>query len=56
MAKIWANRLIDGDRWTWDDVPASRKNAVKTELRNRVADGEITADKYKEITGEDYEA
>lgn len=55
MAKIWANRLIDGDRWTWDDVPANRKNAVKVELRKRVVDGEITAERYYEITGEPYE-
>lgn len=55
MAKIWANRLIDGDRWTWYDVPVSRKNAVKVELRSRVEDGEITAERYAEITGEPYE-
>lgn len=55
MAKIWANRLIDGDRWTWDDVPANRKNAVKAELKSRVEDGEITAERYAEIVGEPYE-
>lgn len=55
MAKIWANRLIDGDRWTWSDVPASRKNAVKVELKKRVADGKISAERYTEIVGEPYE-
>lgn len=54
MAKIWANRLIDGTRWTWGDVPVGRKTAVLAELANRVADGEITAEKYEEITGESY--
>ena len=54
MAKIWANRLIDGTRWTWDDVPDARKTAVMEELRKRVADGDITAEKYEEITGEVY--
>ena len=54
MAKIWANRLIDGDRWTWADVPASRKNAVKAELKTRVINEEITAAKYEEIVGEPY--
>lgn len=54
MAKIWANRLIDGDRWTWADVPANRKNAVKTELKQRVAKAEISAERYEEIVGEPY--
>lgn len=55
MAKIWANRLIDGDRWTWADVPAIRKNAVRAELKERVVKGEITAERYAEIVGEPYE-
>ena len=54
MNKIWANRLIAGTK-TWDQVPASRKNGVLAELRNRVEDGEITADMFEEITGEVYE-
>lgn len=53
MNKIWANRLIAGTK-TWDDVPASRKAGVKEELSVRVADGEITAEQYAEITGEEY--
>ena len=55
MAKIWANRLIGGTQ-QFSDVPAFRVNAVKAELKTRVVSGEITADKYKEITGEDYTA
>jgi len=55
MNKIWANRLIAGDK-TWDEVPESRKNGVKAELKSRVASGEITAERYEEITGEPYEA
>ena len=54
MAKIWANRLIDGDRWKWSDVPANRKNAVKAELKARVANGIITPERYTEIVGEAY--
>ena len=50
MNKIWANRLIAGTK-TWDQVPASRKDAVQEELRARVEDGEITAEKFEEITG-----
>jgi uncharacterized protein (UPF0147 family) len=37
MAKIWANRLIAGTR-TWDEVPASRKPAVKEILEEIAAD------------------
>lgn len=53
MNKIWANRLIAGTK-TWEQVPAGRKDAVLDELRNRVESGEITAEKFEEITGEVY--
>lgn len=54
MDKIWANRLIAGTK-TWDEMPASRRPGVKAELARRVAAGGITAEQYKEITGEDYD-
>lgn len=54
MDKIWANRLVAGTR-TWAEMPASRRPMVKRELAKRVAEGEITAKRYKEITGEDYD-
>lgn len=54
MDKIWANRLIAGTK-TWAEMPASRRAGVKRELTKRVAGGEITAERYKEITGEDYD-
>jgi hypothetical protein len=54
MDKIWANRLVAGTK-TWEQVPASRKDAVLAELRSRVEDGEITAEKFEAITGEAYE-
>lgn len=54
MNIIWANRLIAGTK-TWAEMPVSRHAGVKAELANRVADGEITAERYKEITGEDYD-
>ena len=53
MDKIWANRLIAGTK-TWDQLPASRKVSVLAELRSRVEDGEITAERFEEITGEAY--
>lgn len=55
MNKIWANRLIAGTQ-EWSSVPGYRKSGVKAELASRVADGEITADRYLEITGEEYVA
>ena len=54
IAGIWANRLIAGDK-TWTDVPAIRQDAVKEELRRRVEAGELSADRYEEITGEPFE-
>jgi hypothetical protein len=54
MDKIWANRLIAGTK-TWAEMPASRRPGVKRELAKRVAEGEITPERYKEITGEDYD-
>lgn len=53
MERIWANRLIAGTK-TWAEMPASRRAGVKAELAKRVTKGKITAEQYKEITGEDY--
>lgn len=53
MNVIWANRLIAGTK-TWAEMPASRRTAVKRELTKRVTEGEITAERYKEIAGEEY--
>ena len=55
MNIIWANRLVAGTK-TWAEMPASRRAGVKRELAKRVKSGEITADDYKNITGEDYAA
>ena len=54
MNIIWANRLIAGTK-TWAEMPASRRAGVKRELAKRVTEGEITAEDYKRITGEDYD-
>ena len=54
MARIWANRLEAGSKFTWADVPASRKAAVKEVLLEDVASGKITAEQYEEIVGEEY--
>ncbi len=53
MNEIWANRLIAGTQ-TWERcVKSGRGEAVKAALLERVKSGVITAEKYKEITGEE---
>lgn len=54
MDKIWANRLVAGTK-TWAEMPISRRVAVKKVLAARVNKGEITAEDYKRITGDDYD-
>lgn len=53
MDKIWASRLIAGTK-TWAEMPISRRVGVKKVLAERVAEGEITAAEYEEVTGEVY--
>lgn len=55
MNEIWANRLVAGTK-SWEEVPASRKNAVRDVLAGRVASESITAEQYEAITGEQYAA
>ncbi len=55
MNEIWANRLVAGTK-SWAECPASRKAGVKAVLAGRVEREIITAEKYTEITGEEYEA
>lgn len=54
MDKIWANRLIAGTK-TWAEMPASRRVGVKKVLDERVNKGEINAEQYRDITGDDYD-
>ena len=53
MNEVWVNRLIAGTK-TWEEVPDSRKDGVKQVLIERVQKGEVTPEKYEEITGEEY--
>lgn len=53
MNEIWTNRLIAGTK-IWAEMPASRQSGVKEVLAGRVSNGEITAEQYAEITGEQY--
>ena len=53
MAQVYVNLLYAGKR-TWGQIPNSLKEDVNTILKADVARGYITAEKYKEITGEPY--
>lgn len=50
MNKIWANRLEAGTK-TWDECPDSRKTAVDAILKQDIAAGKLTVEKYEEIIG-----
>ncbi len=53
MNEIWANRLIAGTK-TWAQcVRSGRAESVKQALAERVKSGDISPEKYKEITGEE---
>ena len=54
MARIWANRLEAGTQ-QWENCPERYKASVKELLKSDVVNGVITADEYKNITGEPYE-
>ena len=54
MNRIWANRLEAGTQ-SWADCPDSRKPAVDAILRQDVEAGKITAERYAEIVGYQYE-
>ncbi len=49
MNEIWANRLIAGTK-TWDQVPMNRRDGVTNVLIDRVESGEITQERFDEIT------
>ena len=57
MARIWANRLEAGTQ-LWENCPAHRRDAVKAIMQDDIKTGRggMTAERYKEITGEPYTA
>ncbi len=55
MNEIWVNRLVAGTQ-SWEKVPATRREAVKAILEQRVKDRQISAEHYAEITGEAVES
>ena len=54
IAHSYWRRIKDGAR-TYDSVPASVKEDVKTLAREDVDNGVITAEEYEEFIGEPYE-
>ena len=55
MAKIYWRTIKRGTR-TFDAIPANLKDDVIALAKQDVVDGEITAEQYKELIGEDYVA
>ena len=53
IAYSYWRRIKDGAR-TFDSVPDSIKEDVKTVAKEDVVNGVITADEYKTLIGEDY--
>lgn len=54
MARIWARRLEAGTQ-EWANCPTRYREQTKAVLKQDVADNIISRDRYKEITGEDFE-
>lgn len=54
MARIWARRLEAGTQ-EWANCPTRYKEQTKAVLKQDVEDNIISKDRYKEITGEDFE-
>ena len=53
MERIWANRLEAGDQ-VWSSVPLFRKDKVRQIMQEDVRKGIISAERYREICGENY--
>lgn len=54
MARIWARRLEAGTQ-EWASCPPRYKEQTKAVLLQDVEDNIISRNRYKEITGEDFE-
>lgn len=54
MAKIWRNRIEAGTQ-LFENCPARYKTGVLELMRQDVAGGVITAERFEELTGEPYE-
>ena len=55
MAQVYVELLYAGKR-TWSQVPDRLKSKVKSILKNDVARGYITPERYEGIMGEPYAA
>lgn len=54
MIKIWRNRIEAGDQ-LFENCPQRYKAGVLELMRQDVADGVITAERFEELTGQPYE-
>lgn len=55
MAKIYWRTIKRGTR-TFADIPAHLHDEVKELAKQDVVNGEITAEQYKELIGEEYKS
>ena len=53
MAKIWKNRIIAGTQ-KFEDCPDRYKNEVLELMRKDVEKGDLTPEKFEELTGIKY--
>ena len=53
MAKIWRNRIVAGTQ-KFEDCPDRYKNDVLELMRKDVANGDLSAEKFEELTGVKY--
>jgi len=53
MAKIWKKRIVAGTQF-FEDCPAAYRDDVITLLKTDVENGKLSAERYEEITGEEY--
>ena len=54
MARIWKNRIV-GETKTFEQCPDRYKDEVLELMREDVANGDLSADKFEELTGIKYE-
>lgn len=54
MARIWKNRIV-GETKTFEQCPDRYKDGVLKLMREDVANGDLSAEKFEELTGVKYE-
>lgn len=55
MVYVYMTLLYAGKR-TWEQIPENLKEDVKVALKEEVSKGDITPERYTEITGDSYDS